>query len=255
MTNKIEIEFNQQSNYEGSRIFSSVADLIGLSVDLVSGSAVVSPWAARSRFPPKNPSQPYCESEEENLAHPPAKVRHEENKQKKKMMQLCSWRSNCVVLDFIAKVQWISESIRRKWKKRRDYVRGCGFKAKVIWINSCWRATRETVFEEIYEQNPFPIWVEGNFPNGDRLLNSHRTTRKPYARSEISRKLTADNHGTVSSQIARDSHSSFERIFLDFQELSSHGRLGTAPARNSRFNQNKHCHFINSKNADFVRAS
>lgn len=81
MTNKIEIEFNQQSNYEGSRIFSSVADLLGLSVDLVSGSAVVSPWTVRSRFPPKNPSQPYWE--EENLAHPPTKVRHAENKQKK----------------------------------------------------------------------------------------------------------------------------------------------------------------------------
>lgn len=212
MTNKIEIEFNQQSNYEGSRIFSSVADLLGLSVDLVSDSAVVSPWTVRSRFPPKNPSQPYWE--EENLANPTTKVRHEENKQKK-MMQKCSWRATAS--------SWISlpkcnefPSQSEESERSGEIKCAAGFKAKVIWLNSCWRATRETVFEEIYERNPFPIWFERNFPNGDRLLNSHRTTRKPFARSEISRKFTADNHGTVSSQIARDSHSSFGRIFLAF---------------------------------------
>jgi hypothetical protein len=36
MTNKIEIEFGEVSNYEGSKIFSSLATVLGLSVDLVS---------------------------------------------------------------------------------------------------------------------------------------------------------------------------------------------------------------------------
>lgn len=36
MTNKIEIEFGEQTNYEGSKMFSSLADVLGLSIDLVS---------------------------------------------------------------------------------------------------------------------------------------------------------------------------------------------------------------------------
>ena len=35
MTDKIEIEFTE-TNYEGSRVFQSVANVLGLSVDLVS---------------------------------------------------------------------------------------------------------------------------------------------------------------------------------------------------------------------------
>lgn len=40
MTNKIEIEF-AETNYLGSKVFSSLADVLGLSVDLVSFYAFV----------------------------------------------------------------------------------------------------------------------------------------------------------------------------------------------------------------------
>lgn len=77
MTNKIEIEFHQQSNYEGSQIFSSLADVIGLSVDLVSRyvdarTSLVSPKILQFQHPPQKSAQPYCERDEhEKLsAHP-----------------------------------------------------------------------------------------------------------------------------------------------------------------------------------------
>lgn len=36
MTNKLEIEIGEESDYQGSKVFASLADAIGLSVDLVS---------------------------------------------------------------------------------------------------------------------------------------------------------------------------------------------------------------------------
>lgn len=42
MTNKIEIEFGE-TNYEGSKVFSSLADVLGLSVDLVSVNSMDHP--------------------------------------------------------------------------------------------------------------------------------------------------------------------------------------------------------------------
>jgi hypothetical protein len=47
MTNKIEIEFGE-TNYEGSKVFSSLADVLGLSVDLVSLDIHVD-WPKRLR--------------------------------------------------------------------------------------------------------------------------------------------------------------------------------------------------------------